>query len=104
MPVDYVGLAYAATVAAGGIIGYAKAGIMKQLHGLVFILGLNSLTQWFLHWHFRFNSFVGGRISIWLPTRGWCLLHQSRNTETITTARHSADFGWYDGTSMGSQW
>jgi len=26
MPVDYIGFAYAATVAAGGIIGYAKAG------------------------------------------------------------------------------
>lgn len=28
MPVDYIGFAYAATVAAGGIIGYAKAGMM----------------------------------------------------------------------------
>jgi len=27
MPVDYIGFAYAATVAAGGIIGYAKAGM-----------------------------------------------------------------------------
>lgn len=26
MPVDYVGYVYAATVAAGGIMGYAKAG------------------------------------------------------------------------------
>lgn len=28
MPVDYIGFAYAATVAAGGIIGYAKAGMI----------------------------------------------------------------------------
>jgi hypothetical protein len=28
MTVDYIGFAYAATVAAGGIIGYAKAGMM----------------------------------------------------------------------------
>lgn len=27
MTVDYIGFAYAATVAAGGIIGYAKAGM-----------------------------------------------------------------------------
>jgi hypothetical protein len=26
MPIDFVGFAYAATVAAGGIVGYAKAG------------------------------------------------------------------------------
>lgn len=26
MPMDYVGYVYAATVAAGGILGYAKAG------------------------------------------------------------------------------
>lgn len=32
MPVDYVGFAYAATVAAGGIIGYAKAG--KHTHNV----------------------------------------------------------------------
>lgn len=29
MPVDYIGYSYAATVAAGGIFGYAKAGMHK---------------------------------------------------------------------------
>lgn len=31
MTVDYIGFAYAATVAAGGIIGYAKAGMTRLL-------------------------------------------------------------------------
>lgn len=33
MPVDYIGFAYAATVAAGGIIGYAKAGTRRPDDG-----------------------------------------------------------------------
>ncbi|KAL4084853.1 hypothetical protein QTP88_027734 [Uroleucon formosanum] len=37
MPVDYIGFAYAATVAAGGIIGYAKAASIPSLSaGLLF--------------------------------------------------------------------
>lgn len=31
MPVDYIGFAYAATVATGGIMGYVKAGKVLNL-------------------------------------------------------------------------
>lgn len=37
MPVDLIGYIYAATVAAGGIIGYAKAGNFKNLVGNIHI-------------------------------------------------------------------
>jgi hypothetical protein len=41
MPVDYVGFAYAATVAAGGIVGYARAGkILFKLPQKKFIIGV----------------------------------------------------------------
>ncbi|PNF17034.1 Transmembrane protein 14C [Cryptotermes secundus] len=37
MPIDYLGFAYAATVAAGGIVGYARAGSIPSLGaGLLF--------------------------------------------------------------------
>lgn len=50
MGVDFLGFAYAATVAAGGIMGYAKAGSIPSLGaGLIFgsILGVGAyqLTQ-----------------------------------------------------------
>lgn len=32
MTVDYIGFAYAATVAAGGIIGYVKAGMIFMIY------------------------------------------------------------------------
>lgn len=31
MTVDYIGFAYAVTVAAGGVIGYVKAGMFRLL-------------------------------------------------------------------------
>ncbi|XP_049292014.1 transmembrane protein 14 homolog [Anopheles funestus] len=48
MPVDILGFAYAATVAAGGIVGYAKAGSVPSLAaGLTFgaLLGYGAMLS-----------------------------------------------------------
>ena len=34
MPADIIGYLYAATVAAGGIMGYVKAGVLKHLSAI----------------------------------------------------------------------
>lgn len=46
MPVDYIGFAYAATVAAGGIIGYAKAGKTCVHLSCFYILLLYPVELW----------------------------------------------------------
>lgn len=42
MGVDYVGYAYAATVAAGGIMGYAKAGQYYRLIAPAYLVRVTS--------------------------------------------------------------
>lgn len=50
MPVDYIGFAYAATVAAGGIIGYAKAGMTMNYN----IPDIYTLYFFFLYTWFNY--------------------------------------------------
>jgi hypothetical protein len=48
MPIDYLSFAYAATVAAGGIVGYARAGkIHFKLHQKNFVIGVKGALDFF---------------------------------------------------------
>lgn len=58
MSTDFIGYLYAATVAAGGIMGYVKAGKKKNLHCVPFML-LKIII------YSRFFAIIGSWSSIW---------------------------------------
>lgn len=62
MATDVIGYLYAATVAAGGIMGYVKAGIPKRV---LCNLWMNNRKpgELFLLLHYRFHSVSSSRVS-----------------------------------------
>jgi len=83
MPVDYVGFAYAATVAAGGVIGYIKAGTVLLTRS-----SLASRTSRHL-----FPVFIKPRIFLFFK-RCTCRLFGTFGPRVSQRSRHDNAFRW----------
>lgn len=103
MPVDLIGYLYAATVAAGGIMGYAKAGLFS-IFNIVFLLTYSAITLlcMYIAFHQRFIASFGCRFSIWCHTWFRCPLKFPRTTPSLIAVEYFVGFGWYDGCEMES--
>lgn len=100
MPADIIGYLYAATVAAGGIMGYVKAGLLNYLCPieLVFNFILPLLCNNFcVVFSQRFIALLGCRISFWGYTWFRCSFKFAGATTSSVTIEYFVSFGRHDG-------
>lgn len=110
MPADILGFAYAATVAAGGIVGYAKAGLLCGRVGRgemfrnppkdYFHPRLLLFCSFFVLWY-RFRPLAGSRSYLRRTARVRCAAVVERAAPAPAADRHGPGAGRYDGVAVG---